>query len=80
METGVTLFLEEKFQRGVAVRCDSFGARCDDTYTRHGDIVAWCGVSDDCGVGITPQMCRVTTVLSKDYYHVSIMVHWFIAK
>ena len=48
------------------IRCDDIGTRCGDLGAATFAIARsywqyWCGVSGDCGVGITPQMCNRVT-------------------
>ena len=51
--------------RVEVIRCDDIGARCGDVGARRGDRAELpaisAGVSGDCGVGITPQMCNRVT-------------------
>ena len=77
METGVTLFLEEKFQRGTsAIARRSFDATISSLDAETSSLGAVTsaiarsyqryrrGVSGDigdCGVGITPQICNRVT-------------------
>ena len=58
-----------KHHKTLAIQCDDIGARCDDISARV-EFTAisaqslrryWRGVSGDCRVGITPQMCNRVT-------------------